>query len=331
MEQFEIEDVAAIYFDADAITPPDYTIGRVNINNADGRLYYRYGYRGDKSVELFNSLTTVIRKCSPMPYGLLEWYCKLGIEEATRLSNHLALYGTLLHIECGKFCSSYVYDFNKTEEVVENYLSSKDYWHSDCKEWPWRLKEDMIAWASFVHKHRVKCIAVELCLVSEKGYGTPIDIVCDIDLPVKGYFGEVYASGRNKGLPKETTQMVRKRAIINIKSGRHQFYESNGLQLMAEAQLFEENFPGQKIEAILNWAPANWESPSSDKYKIKDWTGLIDPLELEAMFMLAKVRFSDKLYSKEYMNISGQVLYGNDPTGNISMENIVDRIIRKHS
>lgn len=326
MSNLTLEQVKTIYFDADALRLPDYYMGR--LQSSDGRLYYRYGYADEQSVELFTSLTTVIYQCTPMPYQLLEWYTKLGMEEAKRYSNMKAMYGTLMHIEIGKFCQEQVYDFDKCEEVVNNYLSENDFWQPECKDWKYNLKDDMIAWSQFVFDTRMKCLAVEMVLCSSKGYATAIDIVADVDLPVKGFHGEVYKTGDRKGEAKETTVNVRKRVVINMKSGRHGFFESNGIQIAAEKMLFEENFPDIKIDAMLNWAPADWRTADGKKYKIKDWTGCVDERELNAMFQLAEVKFRDKMQEKERMNIYGQVMYGNDPKANISVEKLIDMVRR---
>lgn len=319
-----LEEVKTIFFDEDAIRLPNYHLGRINFG--DGRLYFRYGYKEEDSVELFNSLTTVIYQCSPMPFGLLEWYCRNGLSEAKRMSETTAMYGTLMHIEIGKYCQGMEYDFDLTEQVVQDYLSEHDFWQPECKSWSWKLKQDMIAWAQFVHDTRLKCIAVEMVLASSKGFATAIDVVCDLDMDIKGFYGDVYKSGKNVGQPKETTEKIRKRAIINMKSGRHGFYANNGIQVAAEKILFEENFPDLKIDAILNWAPSDWESASSEKYKIKDWTGKIDMREIECMFKLAEVKYSGKLEAMERINIYGQLSYGANPVNNISISTLVETI-----
>lgn len=322
-----LEQVKTIYFDEDAMRIPSYRLGRAQFD--DGRLYYRFDAENRK-VELFNSLTTVIRQCSPMPYGLLEWYVRNGMTEAKRLSETAAMYGTLMHIEIGKMCVKQEYDFDKCDQVVQDYLSEHDFWQPECKDWAHRLRSDMVAWSEFVFEHNVKCLAVEMVLCSSKGFATAIDVVCDMDIPVKGQWGEVYLSGPRKGQPKETIQMQRKRVLINMKSGRHGFYESNGIQVAAEKVLFEENFPDITIDAILNWAPMDWGVLNGEKYRFKDWTGKVDPREIECMFSLAEVKYRDRMESKERLYISGSIGYGNDPkANNISVELLSDAIIRK--
>ncbi len=323
----ELEDVKTIYFNEDALRLPSYRLGRIPFGQ-DGRLYYRYGYIHPDSVELFNSLTTVIYQCTPMPYGLLEWYLRYGRKEANRMLKVAQLYGTLLHIEIGKFCINQEYDFDKIDEAIQNYLSMNSFWDNDCEEWGWKLRQDMIAWADFVAEYNVTCLAVEMVLCSQRGFATAIDIVADMDMPVKGFHGEVYKSGKQKDQPKQSEKRFRKKVIINMKSGRKGFFENHGLQVEAERIVFEENFPDIKIDCILNWAPADWESADGDKFKWKDWTGLIDKREIDCMFQLAEVKFRDKMQEKERINIWGSVLYGNKPVANISVDKLAD-IIRR--
>lgn len=325
--EITLEDIKTVYFDEEAIRLPSYRLGRIPVGS-DGRLYYRYGYNDPDSVELFNSLTTVIYQCSPMPYGLLQWYVRYGEAEAKRMLKVAQLYGSLLHEEIGNFCINQEYDFDKIDEVIENYLSRHSFWDKDCEDWNWRLRQDMIAWTEFVFEYKVKCIAVEMVLASKRGFATAIDIVADMDLPVKGFWGEKYKSGPRKGADKETESRVRKKALINMKSGRKGFFENHGLQVEAERIVFEENFPDIKIEAILNWAPTDWESVDGDKYKFKDWTGLVDKREIDCMFQLAEVKFRDKMQDKQRLSIWGQVMYGNSPIANISVTKLAD-IIRR--
>lgn len=325
-----LEEVKTIYFNEEAMRLPDYRLGRIAMGT-DGRLYYRFGYTGADSVELFNSLTTVIYQCTPMPYTLLEWYVRNGMLESKRLLKVAQLYGTLMHIEIGKFSINQEYDFDKIDQVIEDYLAQNSFWDKDCEQWNWRLRQDMIAWAEFVHEYKIQCLAVEMVLCSNKGFATAIDVVAKMDMPVKGFWGEVYKNGGKnnaKGSPKETEKRIRKTVLINMKSGRHGFYPNNGLQVEAERVVFEENFPDIKIDCILNWAPTDWESIDGDKFKMKDWTGLVDKREIECMFQLAEVKFRDKMQEKERVNIWGQVLYGNKPTGNISIDLLADIIKR---
>src|SRR5690606_26774355 len=94
------------------------------------------------------------------------------------------------------------------------------------------------------------------------------------------------------------------RAIINFKSGRHGFYRSNGIQIEAERQLWEENFPDLPLDAAFNWSPKDWTG-GSPTYNLKDWTGDISMDEVEAVMKLADIRYASKAERKQYTSISG--------------------------
>lgn len=108
------------------------------------------------AVTWYPSVTTVIRDTSPTPYGLLQWYAKHGMQEANRLRDEAAEYGTSLHIDIARIMSG---------EVVT----------PDSE----RKAKDLMAWVAFCEERKVEPIAVEIPLVSKrlKVAGTA-DLVC---------------------------------------------------------------------------------------------------------------------------------------------------------
>lgn len=298
MINFEV--VKTDWFDPEAIRLPDYQVGRVYYGN--GRSYIRIqDGKLESPFRLYTSLTTAINTCSPMEQPLLEWYCKHGYEGAKRLLKEAQHYGTVMHLSIGKFLADNYYDFDNSKELIGAYLLDKKY--TPLENWETKLKYDVAAFIAFAHEHNIKPMGIEYVLLSERGFGTLIDLVCKMDVEEKGFFGEVYKSGANAGQPKETKRTVTKTAIINFKSGRHGFYRSNGIQAICEQQLFEENFPDIKIDCALNWAPKEWTvSPS---WSLKDWTGEIEQSEIEAILSLAQIRYGAKAMDKKYISISG--------------------------
>lgn len=197
------------------------------------------------------------------------------------------------------------YDLDSVEEVVENYLSDKSFYHPECREWPEKLRNDICAFIQFFIDYNVLPLGIEYVLLSERGYGTLIDLVCNMTIQVDGLdYENPYKTGPRKGEPRECKVAKEIRAIINFKSGRHGFYRSNGLQLEAERQLWEENFPDLPLDAAYNWSPKEWrgETPT---YNLKDWTGEITTAEVEAVMTLADIRYASKAESKVYTTIGG--------------------------
>lgn len=299
---FEI--VPTQWFDALAIRLPDYKVGRVNYGN--GRSYVRLNEDGtlESPFRLYTSLTTAINSCAPMEDSLLEWYCKHGLAEARRLVKLSQHYGTLMHMEIGLYLTLNYYDFDTVQERVSAYLSTNNYWQPETDNWADELRYDVAAFIAFAQEHEVIPLGIEYVLLSKKGYGTMIDLVCKMKIKEKGFWGEVYKTGDRKGEPKETTKIVEKTAIINFKSGKHGFYRSNGIQIECERQLWEENFPDIKIDCAMNWAPKEWITEPS--WSLKDWTGEIEQKEVDSVLALAEIRYASKAINKKYMDIAGQ-------------------------
>lgn len=292
------------WFNADAIRLPNYKVGRINYGN--GRSYLRItDGQLEKPFRLYTSLTTAINSCAPMERGLLEWYCKLGMAEADRYLRMSQHYGTLMHLLIGEYLQTMTFDFEEIEAKVREFLSEKAYWERECNGWAEKLRWDLAAFIQFSVDYKIKPLGIEYVLLSSgRGYGTLIDLVCKMTVNTKGFYGEVYASGPRKGEPKETKQEREITAIINFKSGRHSFWRSNGVQCICEKMLWEENFPDVPLDAAFNWSPKDWDTTPS--YNLKDWTGEIDPSEIDAVLALAELRYGMKAINKKYVNISGQ-------------------------
>lgn len=300
-----IETVNTHWFDPNAIRLPNYKVGRINYGN--GRSYIRINPGGELETpfRLYTSLTTAIGSCAPMERGLLEWYCKLGLAEADRYSQMKAHYGTLMHLLFGEFLQTNTFDFEEIRGKVEEYMSEHNYFERECKNWEGDLRYDVAAFIQFCLDYKVIPLGVEYVLLSSlRNYGTLIDLVCKMTIEVKGFYGDVYASGPRKGEPKETKQEREITAVINFKSGRHQFWRGNGIQVCCEKMLWEENFPDIPVDAAFNWSPKDWITTPG--YNLKDWSGEIDPVEIEAVLMLADLRYGQKAINKQYVSIGGQ-------------------------
>ncbi len=325
MSDISIEIVKSTYINEDALRVQPYKVYRFGYG--EGRVYYTMP--DEKTVNVYSSLTTALNQSNPLAQPLLEWYCKLGYDEAKRFSKMKAHYGTMLHQLIGEVAISMECNLDKAhmQQIVEDYTSKHNYWQPECATWASTLQEDMVAWMQFAAKSKMRVLAVELCLVSDKMlYATQIDIVCKMFDDVKGNWGEVYKSGERKGEPKETYKEFEFTALINMKSGRHGFYRSQGIQLEAERRIFEENYPDIKIDKIYNWSPKEWNNYADDKesYQLKDWTGEVNEREFDAIMVLADERYRQKVMEKEFNQIYGQVYWNNYPTNCVKRVTMAD-------
>lgn len=304
MSNLNMELVNTQWFNPEAIRLPAYKVGRINYGY--GRSYLRItDGQLETPFRLYTSLTTAINSCAPMERGLLEWYCKLGMAEADRYLRMSQHYGTLMHLLIGEYLQTMTYDFEETEAKVQEYLSEHSFWEKECNEWERKLRYDLAAFIQFSIDHKIQPLGIEYVLLSSaRNYGTLIDLVCKMTVEVKGFHGDVYLSGPRKGEPKETKQEREITAIINFKSGRHAFWRSNGIQCICEKLLWEENFPDVPLDAAFNWSPKDWDTTPS--YNLKDWTGEVEQVEIDAVLALADLRYGMKAINKKYVSITGQ-------------------------
>jgi hypothetical protein len=322
----QFEEVSTDWFSPVALRLPPYKVGRVSYGN--GRSYIRIDNEGNLETpfRLYTSLTTAINTCAPTEQPLLEWYVKHGMSEAKRLLTLAQHYGTLMHQVFGTYLKENSFDLSNLAGTVESYTSQENYWQPECADWEDKLKCDLVAFVQFCQDYNVVPLGLEFVMLSERGFGTPLDLICYMTIKETGFFGEVYKTGDRKGQPKETKREKQITAVMNFKSGRHGFYRSNGIQALAEKMLFEENFPDIKIDAAYNWAPKEWTATPS--YTLKDWTGEIEPDEVEAVMQLAEVRFAQKAISKEYLNIYGTI-HKSEPVANLIHKESVEEFCAK--
>lgn len=297
----QIELVETDWYDALALRLPSYKVGRVTFNK--GRSYFKINEDGTLAMpfRLYTSLTTTIGQSLPDSTFLLDWKLSLGKEESERVARARAHYGTMMHEEIGKFLKNGgTWDLEKADEVVNAYCVANQIVDQEAKSWARELQKDMMCWGFFYKERNVRPLGLEYVLLSEKGYGTPIDLVCEID----------FVSGRRL-------------AIINFKSGKKGFYESHELQMEFERQLWNENFPDMAVEVACNWAPTDWIKKPS--YKLKEWSGAVAE-QLPHIVALSEIRYARVAEQKKYKAFKGDALGG----GEIVEMNVQEFVMDKY-
>lgn len=317
------------WFDETAIRLPNYRVGRVNFEK--GRSYIKINEDGTlaQPFRLYTSLTTAISASMPTPKQLEDWKFEHGKKESDRLMRVAQNYGTMLHLEIAKFCIEKVYDLDGTDAVVERYTSEHNFWEPECGfEWSRKLKQDMLAFMQFSFDYDIVTQGIEVVLLSEHGFGTMIDWVGLITVDEDGLdYENPYKSGPRKGEPREVKVRVQKRAIINFKSGRKGFYETHGIQIECERQLWEENFPDMPLDMACNWAPADWKTTPG--YKLKSWDDVVSKEEVKAILTLAEIRYRSRAEKRQYMKMSGVVSSREALASAIQYEDVEEYCIRK--
>jgi hypothetical protein len=281
-KEMTISEIKAMYFGDAALMLSPYPL-------------YRYQYKGDRFYYYVNpadaakldeqdrlpvhfavGITTLTRKTLPQPEGLTRWIANLGYDEAIAYRDERAKYGSLMHTCIATLLIKRAFDLDQLATAVHAYCKlnaitvNEDKWTDD-------LKQDVLAFAQFVRDYNVRPLAIELSLVSPTlGVAGTLDLLCEMDDTTKGYFGEVYKSGENKGQPKETKRTTRVLALVDFKSGR----VSNGslhnaAQLALQRLLLQGAFPewprAKEVAKLYNWHPKDWRK--SPTYILVDQTG----------------------------------------------------------
>lgn len=236
-----------IFEDSDIIIPSE---GMHRLNIAGKRYYYNADL--DK---LYPSVTTIISKYHPMNRWLLEWWCKLGYEEALKFMQEKALYGTFMHCIFKYILLGNI--IKLTVEYIESmaiyFLTKGNYSIKDIniENWIYPAKQDIIGFITWIQEYKIKPIAIEIILC-DNNYAGAIDFVG------KGIFNdqEIYF-------------------ICDFKTGRKIFYDDNPIQLEAYKKLWNYNYPQFKIDRIYNYGCNDYVIPphaNSNLYRFAEQT-----------------------------------------------------------
>lgn len=256
------------------------------LDSSGHRYYYRLDQ--DNNPIFYTSVTTMIKNTMPTSPHLIKWLVDKqgdGKDEAEERAN----YGTFLHAELASLLMNGTYDLDKLPEILQAFCTRENIPYK--AEWASELKKDLLALSQFIIDHNVKPLAIEICLWHpEDEYAGAIDLGCEMDVEDKGYFGEVYATGERKGQPKESKQVNRIRAIVDLKSGRKGFYESHEVQLAAYREMWNIHFPDMRIDRVFNVSPKEWRSTPS--YNLTEQTDKKSIAKLPHLIQLAKIEDS---------------------------------------
>lgn len=283
MEKFEfleLEELKALFFDEDALLTQPEPIYR--LNSSGQRYYYDFDPNGEP--RFYTSVTTLIQNTLPTSPHLIKWIADKGYDESKEFTKERANYGTFMHIQIAELLIEGHYDLDLLKDKLKSYIEEEKL-PASLISWEEDLKKDILAFAQFIIDHNVKPLAIEIILTNpDYGYAGAIDLVCEMDISVKGYWGELYKTGVKAGQPKETTKTVRTRAIVDFKSGKKGFFESHEIQLHAYMAMWEKHFEEFPVDKVFNWSPKDWRSKPT--YNLKDQTGSKNAQKLDYLVQL---------------------------------------------
>lgn len=258
-----VEEIRAIYFNADALKEPAYRVFQLN---SDGhRYYYRFNEAGEP--EFFPSVTTLLKQVMPTPPALLDWMIANGKDGATEKRDLAAAYGTFMHIQFETLVINRRYDFDNVPAVLLDYMGRENLPEKVFAEWLPKIRKDVLAFAQFVRDYNVKALAIEIGLVHpEYHYAGCIDLPCIMTDPKTG---------------KQFT------AIVDFKSGRKGFYEEHELQLHLYREMWNVNYPETPVARVFNFSPKDWRMKPT--YNLKDQTDSVNARKLPYLLALASI------------------------------------------
>lgn len=318
MKETNIQEIKSMYFDLDALLLQPSPVYRLQ---SGGNRYY-YDFDENQEPRFYPSVTTVIQNTLKQSPFLTKWIAEKGYEEAKEYTAERAHYGTFMHIQIAELLVNRDYDLDTLKDKLLTYITLEKI-PSSYIEWVDELQKDVLSFAQFMIDYNIQPLAVEQVLIHpEKGYAGAIDIVCEMDYTEKGFWGEVYKSGTNKGEPKETNRTRRIRAMIDNKSGRKGFFESSELQQHAYLEMWNFNFPDHPVERVFNWSPKEWRKTPS--YNFKDQT---DSIAAQKWPLLLKIQALEDVKGENVVvTTQGKINLENGLKNNISVMTLSEKV-----
>lgn len=331
-----IEQIETLFFAG--MNPVTYRLFRASMPE---RYYYD---PDDPSCFLYPSVTTIIRNGSPGSAGLERWKIQKAMEEGYANAGDVyakerADFGTFMHSLNARFLMGDQITLDKIYEEYRNFLIFQlDVLEDDARRKADKHTEELqkafLGFAKFCFDFQLKPIGVEVLLKSDHGFASAVDIMCELNFPIRGFWGETLASGANKGAPKMSTESKKIRAIIDMKSGKN-LNEGYDLQLQSYRMLVEENFPEfftgpiidkEGIERVQRrpafiWSPSEWKTEPG--YKLTERN---EVEELWRMVLKQGVHRLRKSSEDKVLVMSGSLKIGSDPSGLVQEVSIKDRL-----
>lgn len=286
-----IEEMNAMFFDANALREPPYKLYQLNGNGH--RYYYRYDEQGEPI--FYPSVTTLLKQTMPTSPFLIEWMIKNGADGATEKRDLAASYGSFMHWQFEILLINRTFDFDTVGENLLAYMEANNLPEKFFADSITKIRKDVCAFAQFVKDWNVKPLAIEIALAHPVyNYAGMVDLPCMLTDPKTG----------------ETFP-----AIVDFKSGRKGFWEEHEIQLHLYKMMWNENFPKLPITRVFNFSPKDWRGVKPT-YNFKEQTDSPNASKIPALLELAAIEDGKK--DNTFTIISGKLDLDNfKPSNNI--------------
>ena len=263
MPGMTVEEMNALYFNADAMREPAFRLYQLN---SEG---YRYYYRFDEAGEpkFYPSVTTLLKQVMPTPPALMDWMIANGKDGSTEKRDLAAAYGTFMHGQFESLIINRRYDFDAVPAALLSYMERENLPEKVFAEWLPKIRKDVLAFAQFVKDYNVKPLAVEIALYHPTyNYAGCLDLPCEMTDPKTG---ETFI------------------AIVDFKSGRKGFFEEHELQLHLYKDMWNAHYPDKPVSRVFNFSPKDWRKAPT--YNLKDQTNSPNAKKLPYLLALAQI------------------------------------------
>jgi hypothetical protein len=328
--ELQIGEVRSMYFDETALNLPPVPLYRIDVK---GHRQY-FSMNDDGQPVFYDGVTTITGTTLPKSEYLVKWIADMGYENAKEYRDTRAAYGTLLHTIIAHLLINTTLPLETVPGLVDAYINREGLYGINARQWVEDIQQDVLSFAQFIKDYDVKPLAVEISLCDPlDGIAGTVDMPCLMTLPVKCQWGEVYASGANKGQPKETVKHLRYVAIVDFKSGRKSYAGDEGAaaQLRFYKYLVNKNFPELQrwhslhcdnnalTVKLFNWSPKDWQTVPG--YHLADQTEAFTDQQAALLLEFYRTRTKPTEESKKAF-FSGMVKLGNDPAENFTLKTI---------
>lgn len=232
------EQIKAVFFNQDALREPSYKLCQLN---ARGQRYYYIA--DEEGVELYPSVTTILRKVMPENTFLTSWRLDLGREASDAYTMDRARFGSFVHGQLQSLIINRTYDLDGLKAELSKYAERENLSLSFVEEHLEEAKCDMLSFAKWMKEYDVRPLAVEIALYHPVlKYAGMLDCVCSM---------RKYPIGDKHG----DERVV---AICDFKTTTKDFRDEHAIQLGLYRDMWNLSFPDCPITEIGNVSPKAW-------------------------------------------------------------------------
>lgn len=238
-QDISAEQIKAVFFDQDALREPSYKLCQLNARGQ--RFYY---VANEEGVELYPSVTTILKKVMPENKILTDWKVALGKDASEAYTMERARFGSFVHGQLQQLMITRTYCLDTMREAMSMYAERENLPVSFVDEHIDEAKYDILSFAKWMKDYDVRPLAVEIALYHPVlKYAGMLDCVCSM---------KKYPTGDKKDNGERAV------VIVDFKTTTKDFRDEHAIQLGLYRDMWNLSFPDVPITEIANVSPKAW-------------------------------------------------------------------------